>query len=117
MTPFAPGFEPEPDDLVVIKQRYSGFVGTELAALLRDRGIRTVVLVGLTTDVCVGSTARDAFHHEFHTVTLADCTAEQTLARYESGLATLAANFGRVCTSEEVLAAWQAQPALAAVPA
>ncbi len=114
---FAPGFEPEPDDLVVVKHRYSAFVGTELAALLRERGIRTVVLVGLTTDVCVGSTARDAFHHEFHTVTLSDCTAEQTLARYESGLATLAANFGRVCTSEELLAAWQAQPALAAAPA
>ena len=113
MSAFAPGFEPEPGDLVVVKERYSGFVGTELAALLRDRGIRTVVLVGLTTDVCVSSTARDAFHHEFHTVTLADCTAEQTLARHESGLATLAGNFGRVCTSEDILAAWQAQPALA----
>ena len=92
-------------------------MGTDLAALLRARGIRTVVLVGLTTDVCVGSTARDAFHHEFHTVTLSDCTAEKTLARHESGLATLAANFGRVCTSEEVLAAWRAEPALAAAPA
>lgn len=108
VTPFAPGFAPEPDDLVVVKDRYSAFVGTELAALLRARGVSTVVLVGLTTDVCVGTTARDAFHHEFHTVTLADCTAEQTLARHEAGLATLAANFGRVCTSKDVLAAWSA---------
>ncbi len=111
---FAPGFEPEPGDLAVVKERYSGFVGTELAARLRARGIRTVVVVGLTTDICVGSTVRDAFHHEFHTVTLADCTACQTLARHEAGLAALAGSFGRVCTSEEVLAAWQAQPALAA---
>ncbi len=117
VTAFAPGFEPEPDDLVVIKHRYSAFVGTALAAQLRERGIRTVVLVGLTTDVCVGSTARDAFHHEFHTVTLSDCTAEQTLARHEAGLATLAANFGRVCTSEEVLAAWSHEPALTAAHA
>ena len=117
VTPFAPGFEPGPDDLVVVKHRYSAFVGTELAAELRERGIRTVVLVGLTTDVCVGSTARDAFHHEFHTVALSDCTAEQTLARYESGLAALGANFGRVCTSEELLAAWSTQPALAAAHA
>jgi ureidoacrylate peracid hydrolase len=72
-----------------------------------------VVLVGLTTDICVSSTARDAFHNEFHTVTLADCTAEQTLARHESGLASLAACFGRVCTSDDILAVWQAQPALA----
>src|SRR4051794_9472030 len=62
---FAPGFEPEPGDLVVLKERYSGFVGTDLAAQLRARGIRTVVLAGLTTDICVSSTARDAFHHEF----------------------------------------------------
>jgi len=88
---FDPGFQPERGDLTVVKQRYSGFVGTQLAALLRKRGIQTVVLVGLTTDICVSSTARDAFHHEFHTVTLSDCTAEQTLARHEAGLACLAA--------------------------
>jgi ureidoacrylate peracid hydrolase len=105
-------FAPEAGDLVVVKQRYSAFVGTELAALLRDRRIRTVILVGLTTDICVSSTARDAFHHEFHTVTLADCTAEQTLARHEAGLESLADCFGRVCASDEVVAAWQAQPAL-----
>jgi ureidoacrylate peracid hydrolase len=113
LIPFAPGFEPKADDLVVVKERYSGFVGTELAALLQERGIRTVILVGLTTDICVSSTARDAFHHEFHTVTLADCTAEQTLARHEAGLASLAACFGRVCTSEDILAAWQVQVATA----
>lgn len=113
LSTFDPGFEPEADDLVVIKQRYSGFVGTGLAELLRERSIRTVVLVGLTTDICMSSTARDAFHNELHTVTLADCTAEQTLARHEAGLASLAACFGRVCTSADDLAAWQAQPILA----
>lgn len=112
---FAPGFEPEADDLVVIKQRYSAFVGTELAAQLRERDVRTVVLVGLTTDVCVSSTARDAFHHEFHTVTLSDCTAEQTLARHEAGLASLASCFGQVCTAGDVMAVWHTQPALAEV--
>ena len=111
---FDPGFEPAGDDLVVVKQRYSGFVGTELAELLHERGILTVILVGLTTDICVSSTARDAFHREFHTVTLADCTAASTLARHEAGLASLAACFGRVCTSDQILAAWQAQIARAA---
>ena len=114
---FTPGFEPEPGDLVVVKERYSAFVGTDLAALLRARGIRTVVVVGLTTDICVGSTARDAFHHEFHTVTLSDCTACQTLARHEAGLAALAGSFGRVYASEDIVAAWQAYPIVAAVPA
>ena len=110
---FHPDFTPQPGDLTVVKERYSGFVGTDLAAQLRGRGIRTVVLVGLTTDVCVSSTARDAFHHEFHTVTLSDCTAERTLARHEASLETLAACFGQVSTADEILAAWQTR----AVPA
>ncbi len=104
---FDPRFTPEPGDDIVIKTRYSAFVGTNLAAMLRERGIRTVIAVGLTTDICVSSTVRDAFHHEFHTVTLSDCTAEQTLARHEAGLASLAANFGTVCTADDAIAAWR----------
>jgi ureidoacrylate peracid hydrolase len=110
---FHAAFVPEPDDLHVIKPRYSGFIGTDLETLLRERAVRTVIVAGLTTDVCVSSTARDAFQRDFHTVTLSDCTAEQTLARHEAGLASLAACFGRVCTSEQVLAAWQLSAILA----
>ena len=44
-----------------MKQRYSVFVGTLLGEMLREQSIRTVVLVGLTTDICVSSTARDGF--------------------------------------------------------
>ncbi len=106
---FHPGFEPQPGDLVLTKPRYSSFYGTPLASMLRSREIQTVIVGGLTTDVCVGGTARDAFQHEFDVVTLNDCTAELTQARHESGLATLAANFGIVCSSTDVLAAWNAQ--------
>lgn len=110
-------FEPEPGDLTLVKDRFSAFMATELETLLRERGIRTVIVVGLITDTCVSSTARDAFQLDFLTVTLSDCTATGTLARHEASLATIAAVFGRVCTSEDVLAAWQAQPALAAAQA
>jgi nicotinamidase-related amidase len=103
---FQPGFEPQAGDLVLAKPRYSAFYATPLASILRSRGIHAVVVGGLTTDVCVSGTARDAFQHEFDVVTLNDCTAEVTQARHESGLATLAANFGIVCSSADVLAAW-----------
>jgi len=106
---FAPGFEPQPGDVVITKPRYSAFIGTPLETLLRSRGIRAVVVAGLTTDVCVSSTARDAFQRDFYTITLSDCAAEQTLARHESGLATLASVFGMVCNSADVLGAWKAQ--------
>ena len=102
-----PGFEPRPGDLVLTKHRYSAFADTALEALLRTRQIRTVVVVGLTTDVCVGSTVRDAFQRDFHVVTVADCCAEMTQAQHEATLATLADCFGTVCTSTELLALWR----------
>lgn len=106
---FYAGFEPEPGDVVITKPRYSAFIGTPLETVLRTRGIRTVIVAGLTTDVCVSSTARDAFQRDFHTITLGDCAAEQTQARHESGLATLSSVFGMVCDSADVVAAWQTQ--------
>ena len=112
---FSPGFEPEADDLIVIKGRYSAFQGTSLAAQLRLRGIETVIVAGLTTAVCVSSTARDAFQLDFHTITLSDCCAESphnfpTLpirAQHEAALAALGSAFGRVCTSDDVITVWQ----------
>ncbi len=107
---FAPGFAPEPGDVVITKPRYSAFIGTPLETVLRSRDIRSVIVGGLTTDVCVSSTARDAFQRDFTTITLRDCAAEQTRARHESGLATLASAFGTVCDSSDVVRAWTAQP-------
>lgn len=103
---YVPGFEPREDDLVVTKHRYSAFIDTPLAAMLRARDIRTVVVAGLTTDVCVGSTARDAFQRDFHVISLADCCAEMTQARHEAALETLADTFGTVCTSHDLVASW-----------
>jgi ureidoacrylate peracid hydrolase len=103
---FHPGFEPRPGELVVTKHRYSAFFGTTLDSILRAQAVSTVIVAGLTTDVCVGSTARDAFQHEYSVITLSDCTAEVTRARHELGLQTLAANFGMVCTADEVVQLW-----------
>ena len=107
MVAYSPGFEPEAGDLVVTKDHYSAFQGTSLADQLRSRGIETVIVAGLTTAVCVSSTARDAFQHDFHTVTLSDCCAEDNLVEHEAALQTLGRVFGRVCSSDDVVAAWQ----------
>jgi ureidoacrylate peracid hydrolase len=106
LTQFHPDFVPLSADLMLVKTRYSAFVGTQLESMLRMRGITTVAVAGLTADVCVGSTARDAFQRDFHVITLSDCTAEMTQATYEGCLATLRGNFGRVMTSDELLARW-----------
>jgi nicotinamidase-related amidase len=104
---YAPGFEPEAGDLEMTKDRYSAFLGTSLADDLRRRAIETVIVAGLTTAVCVSSTARDAFQLDFDTITLSDCCAERNLEEHEAALQTLGRAFGRVCSSHDVVAAWQ----------
>ena len=113
-SPFHSSFEPEQDDVILVKDRYSAFIGTGLEGLLRERGIRTVIVTGLVTDICVAGTARDAFQLDFHTVTLADCAAAESLAKHEVSLASLDACFGQVRASGDVVAAWQADAARAA---
>ena len=53
--------KPHPEDLVVVKTRYSGFAGTPLDSMLRTRGIRYLFFAGIATNVCVESTLRDAY--------------------------------------------------------
>lgn len=112
MTPGAVGTEFDPcvntqaGDLEVVKQRYSAFVGTRLDEMLRQRGIETVIVLGLTTNVCVQSTARDAWQHDYETITLADCCAEIGEGSHAASLAWTSRNFGTVCTSNEVASRW-----------
>src|SRR5262249_60100408 len=60
-----PGIVPTADDLVIVKPRYSGFKSTNLDATLRQRNIRHLIVTGLTANVCVETTIRDAYHLEY----------------------------------------------------
>src|SRR6267143_700263 len=64
--------KPAPQDLVVIKTRYSGFAGTTLDSQLRTRGIRYLFFVGIATNVCVESTLRDAYFQDYWPILIAD---------------------------------------------
>ena len=61
-------------DIVLSKTRYSGFFNSQLDSVLRTRGVRTLVFVGIATNVCVESTLRDGFFLEYFGVVLADAT-------------------------------------------
>jgi ureidoacrylate peracid hydrolase len=65
---------PKPGDIRIAKTRYSAFFNTQLDSILRARGIRNLVFVGIATNVCVESTLRDAFHLEYFGVMLEDAT-------------------------------------------
>ena len=63
---------PEPQDITVNKSRYSGFVNTELDDVLKKFKIKYLVFIGLFTNVCVESTLRDAFFHEYFPLLVGD---------------------------------------------
>ena len=68
------GLKPQHGDIVIGKTRYSAFFNSQLDSVLRSRGIRTIVFVGIATNVCVESTLRDGFHLEYFGVMLEDAT-------------------------------------------
>lgn len=110
---FDPCVDPRPGDIEIIKQRYSAFAGTSLATTLNDRGISSLVILGLTTNVCVQSTARDGWQLDYRTITLSDCCSEVGEGSHEASLAWTARNFGEVSTSEDVIRRLQTSAAVA----
>jgi len=69
-----PELAPQSDDLVITKTRYSGFAGTSLDSQLRVRGIQYLFFTGIATNVCVESTLRDAYFHDYWPVLVPDAT-------------------------------------------
>lgn len=100
---------PAPDEPIIDKNRYSAFYGTRLEPVLTSRGIRNLVLCGVTTNMCVETTARDASQRDYRTVVVADAAAEFDPARHEHALFTIGFGFGWVAERADVLKAWSAQ--------
>jgi nicotinamidase-related amidase len=75
--PLATQLRPEPDDYFVLKPKHSGFYATSLDLLLRHLQVHTVILTGLTGDICVLFTANDAYMRDVHLVVPADCVASE----------------------------------------
>lgn len=110
---------PQPGDQVVDKHRFSGFFETDLDAVLKELGARSLVFTGCTTSVCVESTLRDAFFRDYCCLVLADCTAEpigQGLPRsnHDATLLLVELLFGWVSDSSAFVRALGEQPAVAA---
>ena len=102
---------PQPGERVVIKHRYSAFRGTDLDLILRARGIRTVLICGVATNVCVETSAREAYMHDYEVVFLADCSAAYSQAEHDATLYNMTQHFGDVVREEEICAAWAATAA------
>jgi ureidoacrylate peracid hydrolase len=66
--------EPQPGDTVISKARYSGFVRTGLDEHLTRHGIRHLLFAGIATNICVESTARDAYFRDYFPIIVEDAT-------------------------------------------
>jgi ureidoacrylate peracid hydrolase len=109
-TDIVPELEPESGDIVIYKNRFSGFFETELDDVLRRRGTKYLIVTGCTTSVCVESTVRDAIFRDYSCVLLEDCMGEPIgndlpRSNHEASLLTMQTLFGWVSDSEEFLKA------------
>lgn len=100
--------QPLPSEPVIDKPGKGAFYQTDLELLLRNRGIDTLLIAGVTTEVCVHSTVREANDRGFRCLVLGDACASYHPEFHEVGLRMIAAQgaiFGWVTTTEAVLAA------------
>jgi nicotinamidase-related amidase len=105
-TDIVAGLEPQPDDLVLYKTRFSGFYGTDLHERLVAIGVKELIFTGCTTSICVESTLRDAMFRDYACVLLADCTSEPIgndlpRSNHDASLTTIEALFGWVSSSAQ----------------
>lgn len=97
-----PGLDLHPNDLRILKRRYSAFIqGTcDLAPTLRNRNIDTILIAGTLTNVCCDSSARDAMMLDFRTIMLSDACATTTPEEHNAALAAFYATFGDVMDTD-----------------
>ena len=104
---FYGNIRPGAGDVVVTKHRFNAFHNTDLDTVLRSNGIRTMVFTGCATNVCVESTARDAFMRDYYVVLTSDGTAAFSEAAHKATLANIGQFFGQVASISEVCSAWE----------
>ena len=104
--------EPQSEDVVIYKTRFSGFYETELDARLKQMGAKYLIFTGVTTCICVDSTVRDAMFRDYLCVLLGDCMSEPignelTRSNHDASLLAVEAVLGWVAESGEFVNAFR----------
>ena len=105
-----PLLTPADNEPLFDKHWYNAFSNPHFEAALTGRGVQTLALCGVLTNVCVETTARASNTRDFHTVVIEDCTASNSDALHQAALETLRTYFGWVCPAADLLALWIKQP-------
>ncbi|OBS09275.1 hydrolase [Acidihalobacter prosperus] len=100
-----PEVGPEAGDLVILKRQWGAFYGTDLDLQLRRRGIDTVILCGIATEIGVESTARDAYERGYRLIFAADAMNGRSVEGHENALHRIFPRIGLVRETQTVVAA------------
>jgi nicotinamidase-related amidase len=106
---FHKGLVIDQSDVILEKPRFGAFHGTDLELLLRSRGVDTVIVTGISTNVCCETTAREAAVRDFHVLFVGDATATfgagelSAEAIQKATCTTIDLIFGRVVTVDELV--------------
>ncbi len=96
--------KPEKGDIVIEKRWYSGFVDTELPAVLKKLGVDTLVILGVSTDICVQNNVGHAYFSGYKTIVPRDCTASIDENAHEQALKYMKNIYGaEIMDSDKVL--------------
>lgn len=108
--------KPQPGDIIVNKHRYSAFIHTRLDSVLRTLKTENLIMTGISTNVCVESTARHGYMLDYNIVMVDDACAAFSRKAHEMTLENIAAFFGSVAKVDDILEVWAqyAVPAAAA---
>jgi nicotinamidase-related amidase len=92
----------QPGDLQITKRQWGAFYGTELDLQLRRRHIRTIVLGGVSTQIGVESTARQAYEHGYELLIVKDATTSSVLEGHEMSMKHIMPRLGRIVQSSDI---------------
>ena len=101
----ADGLDPDPRDMVVQKQSYSAFFPgmCPLPDMLADRGVETVMITGVLTNLCCESSARDAAALGYQVIMIADANAARSDEEHQAALYNILRNFGDVRMADDLI--------------
>jgi ureidoacrylate peracid hydrolase len=95
--------QPKATEIVIEKRRYSAFAGTDLDITLRTYDIKYLIFTGVTTNVCVESSIRDAHHLEYSPILITDASAASPPSRHESTIDNVKQVFGWVTNCNSIM--------------